>query len=113
MKLSFLSHESFSPLLLLAAALLVGVAISFDGPMSRGINGVAGMGWFLAAIMLTRSHLNQSGGGKVLRISSVVGLLLVLAVKPTDLVWAAVGFTIGGAIVGMIASGKRVHAALV
>ncbi len=105
--------ESRASLLLVASAVLVGIAIALDGPVSRAINGVAGIGWFLAAALLVRSNMRKPCGWKVIANAVAVGLVLVLAVKPSDFAWAVVGFTIGGAIVAYSATSDRAKAALV
>jgi hypothetical protein len=93
--------------LLLAASVLVGIAIALDGPAARAVNGVAGIGWILAAVLLIRGF-GPGERTRVLAISAIVGLALVLLVRPSNLLWAAIGFTIGGAIVAWLSASRPV-----
>jgi hypothetical protein len=104
--------EEMAPKILLLAGTLVGVAIVLDGTPSRTVNGVAGILWFLAAGLLVRSVLRAPARWIVLGSTVVVAFVLVLAVRPSDLLWAAAGFVAGGALVGLVARADRERAAL-
>lgn len=102
-----------APQLLLAAGTLVGVAIVLDGAPSRAVNGVAGILWFICAAVLTGAVLQERRGVLVVAAAVAVAFVLVLQVKPSDLVWAAAGFVAGGAIVAAVARDHVERAALV
>lgn len=112
MKKLFASLQEQAPQILIAAAVVVGVAIALDGAVARGINGIAGILWFLAAGLLIRFTVKQPGGWTTFGVTIVISFVLVLLVKPSDLMWAAIGFTIGGATVALVARGERERAAL-
>ena len=101
-----------APHILIVAAVVVGIAIALDGAIARGINGVAGILWFLAAGLSIRYTLKQPGGWTTFGVTIVVSFVLVLLVKPSDLLWAAIGFTIGGALIALVAKGEHERAAL-
>jgi hypothetical protein len=100
------------PEVLIAAGVLVGVAIALDGPVSKAVNGIAGVLWILAAVLLVRNSRQTAGSTRLFAATVVVGLVLVLAVRPSDLAWAAVGFAAGGAAVAVVATSARERAAL-
>lgn len=99
--------------ILLAAGVLVGIAIALDGPVAKAFNGAAGIAWFISAWLMVRGALRHDRGRNVVAAAVVVGLVLVIAVKPSDLLWAAIGFTIGGVLVGATAKTEPDLAALV
>ena len=103
---------SGSGVLLLAAAALVGVAIAAEGAVARGLNGVGGVGWLVAAVLLTRSLLIERRRG--FAVVAVVGVAAVLAlvVRPSNLVAAIVGFFVAGALVALAGRDRPVHWAL-
>jgi len=112
MKRIFATLQERAPQILIAAAVVVGIAIVLDGAAARGINGIAGLMWFLAAGLLIRFTIKQSGGWTTFGLTIVISFVLVLLVKPSDLMWAAIGFTIGGALVALVARSEREKAAL-
>lgn len=90
------------PLLLLAAT-LVGIAIAGDGTMARTINGLGGLSWLAAAALLgwsVRADPRRFRNGAVTLGATIV---LAVAVRPTDLVAAVVGFSVAGALVAVVA----------
>jgi hypothetical protein len=104
------SHRA--PEMLVAAGALVGVAIALEGAVGRAINGVAGLLWVFAAALLFRAIWRCEGWGRLLATILAIDLVLVLAVRPSDLLWAAIGFTVGGALVALVATRERERAAL-
>lgn len=91
--------EQAGGLLLLAAGAIVGVAIAADGAIARGVNGVAGIAWIASAIMLVRSQKGRVAFAPRLAAVIAIGIVLVLLVKPSNLVWALIGFGVAGAII--------------
>lgn len=93
--------EQMGSLLLLAAGIVVGFAIAADGAIARSLNGVAGIAWIAAAVMLVRSQKGRPAFGP--RLIGVIGLgaFLVLVLKPSNLLWALVGFGAAGAIIAL------------
>jgi hypothetical protein len=71
--------------MLVVSAVLVGIAIALDGPVSKVINGLAGIGWIASAILVARLTLHKRGGQRVIAVAVAVYLVLVLAIKPSDL----------------------------
>jgi hypothetical protein len=88
--------------LLLAAGCIVGVAIAGDGALARGINGVAGITWIVAAAILVASRRGDAEFW--LRLPAVVGIgvVLVLLIKPSNLAWAIIGFGAAGAAIAFV-----------
>jgi hypothetical protein len=101
----------YAPLLLVSASVVVGVSISTDGMFSTALNGLAGLAWIGAAILLIRTAWRESAGRAVLLAAGATALVLVLLVKPSDLPWAVVGFTIGGVVVARLGAADPLNAA--
>jgi hypothetical protein len=89
------------PLLLVAAA-IVGVAISIDGNSRRLVNGIGALVWVIAAVRIGMQGLAM--GVRVRQILLVTGVILVLSwlIRPSDPLWAAIGFGWGGILVGWV-----------
>lgn len=98
--------------LLLVAGVVVGAAIALDGPVSRGLNGIAGILWIVAAVTLLVEAKLRDEFRRLVGLSIVVCLVLVLAVRPSDLLWATLGFTVGGAIIALSVKTRPERAAL-
>jgi hypothetical protein len=94
---------------LIAASLIVALAIATNGQLSKTINGVGGLLWIVSAVCLgLRLRSAQKWLGSAV-IAFGLTLTLVLLVKPADLLWAAIGFTIGGALMSLAVSGRRLE----
>jgi uncharacterized membrane protein YccC len=103
---------SRGPEALLAAGVLVGVAIALDGPVSRGLNGVAGILWIVAAVSLLSAVKSSASFLRQLGMTVAICLVLVLAVRPSDLLMAVLGFSIGGALIALCVKAEPERAAL-
>lgn len=92
---------------LAAAALIVGIAISIDGPLRKAVNGVGGVLWIASAAVLAwrlaRTRNWRRGG----IAAFVMTLCLVLLTKPSDLAWAAGGFALAGFLLGLVVNERR------
>ena len=97
---------------LVLASLLVGVAIALDGAAARAINGLGGLLWIGAGVVLVVAP--RAGRDRSRVVAAAVGTALILALwaRPFDLVSAVPGFLAAGALVGWIARERRVKAAL-
>ncbi|MCC6945865.1 MAG: hypothetical protein IT335_14895 [Thermomicrobiales bacterium] len=92
-------YEKTGSLLLVAASLLVGVAIASPDPFARAINGVSGVLWMVGAAFLVAALRQEPRFWMRLGLVAVVGMMLVLVVRPSDLLMATIGFgSAGGAI---------------
>ncbi len=99
---------------LIVFAMIVGVAIALDGPVSKGLNALGGIGWLISTIVILRSFLSAHRRIATGATIAAVVLILATAVRPFDLVAAIVGFGAAGALVATVAVDKRiVSAALV
>ena len=87
-------------LLLAVAAGVVGIAISIDGESRRFVNGIGGIIWIVAAARITIRAIGV--GVERIQLVLVLTTILVLSVliRPTDLLWALIGFGWGGVLVG-------------
>lgn len=83
--------------LLVVASLLVGVAIAAPEPISRAVNGVSGLLWIAAAGLLIVALRDDPRFWSRLAVVVVVGMVLVLVVRPSDLLMALAGFGAAGA----------------
>jgi hypothetical protein len=97
---------------LIAASLVVAVAILVGGSAARGINGIAGVLWIGAAVILIRSLAREPRSVVMFVLVGFECLALVLLVKPSNLLWAAIGFSVGGAAIELFASGRQYDWAL-
>ncbi len=84
---------------LLLAGIVVAFAIATDGSISRTINGIAGIMWVGAAILLIGSLRNDQQFWVRLAQVAIICLLLVIVVRPSDLAFALAGFSSAGAII--------------
>jgi hypothetical protein len=85
---------------LIVAAIVVGVAIGMDSDGRRFVNGIGGILWLIGAFLIfTRS---VASGASWRQIGLVIAVILVLSwlIRPTDPVWAVIGFGWGGVVVG-------------
>jgi len=94
--------EQTGTILLVAAGLVVAVAIAASGALARGTNGIAGMLWISAAVMLIAAQRDDRKFRSRLLIVAAIGLGLVLVVKPSDIAWAIAGFGIAGMAIGLM-----------
>jgi hypothetical protein len=85
---------------LVLAAIVVGIAIGMDGDSRRFVNGIAGVLWLVGAfLIITRA---TASGVTWRQIGLVIAVILVLSwlIRPTDPIWAVIGFGWGGVVVG-------------
>ena len=94
---------------LVAAALIVGVAISTSGTASKSINGIGGLLWISAAVTLAIRLRRSPNWRRLASHAFVLTLTLVVFVKPTDILWAAIGFTGAGLLLSLEASRRRLE----
>ena len=94
--------------------MIVGVAIALDGPVSKGLNALGGIGRLLSTILTVRGFRASDRRIAPGVIIAAAVLILATAVRPFDLAAAIVGFGAAGALVSAVAVDKRiVSAALV
>jgi len=88
--------------LLIAAAIVVGIAIGLDGDIRKLVNGVGGILWLVAAFFIVRGTV--AAGATFQQIAVAIGIILVLSslIRPSDPLLAAIGFGWGGVAVGWI-----------
>ncbi|HQY29923.1 MAG TPA: hypothetical protein PK691_01480 [Thermomicrobiales bacterium] len=99
---------------LIAAALIVGVAISIDGDLRKVVNGVGGILWLIAAWFIFRAVM--AAGATWKQIAGVIIVILILSslIPPRDPLVALLGFGWGGVAVGWLGRpvGSRLGALL-
>ncbi len=93
--------EQTGSVLLLLAGVIVGFAIAADGAIARSLNGVAGIAWIAAAVMLVRSQKGRPAFATRLVGVVALGAFLVLVLKPSNLLWALVGFGAAGVVIAI------------
>jgi hypothetical protein len=89
--------------LLILASLVVAIAIIADGQVARTVNGIGGLVWITSVVFLIRQLRTDSRFTALLAISATFALVLVLLMKPSDYLSAAVGFAIAGSVMGYVA----------
>lgn len=94
--------------LLVIAALVVAVAILTSGAISRGVNGAGGILWLISLILIWRDL--GRGDRPLMMLAGVLAItvVLVLVVKPSDVVTAALGFGCAGLLAGLAARRQEV-----
>jgi len=100
------NRAELGTLILLLAGVVVAVAISTDGAVSRAINGVAGILWVGSAWILLTALRGDSKFWVRLAQVTVMCLLLVIFLRPSDLAMAIAGFSFAGAIIGATAGAR-------
>jgi hypothetical protein len=99
---------------LLAAAVVVGIAIGMNEDSRRIVNGIGGVLWMVGGFLIITRAI--AAGVSWRQIGLVLAVILVLSylIRPTDPVWAAIGFGWGGVVVGYAggAMGSRLGAML-
>ena len=92
---------------LLLAAALVGVAITIGGATARVINPVAALLWVGSGLWLALSlpPVHRPLAGWAAAVAS--GLVLGAIVRPGDLIEAAIGFALAGAVIVLAAGDRR------
>lgn len=86
--------------LLVSAAIVVGVAISMDGDSRRTVNGIGGLLWLAAALLIFMRSVAAGVGLRHVLIVAIVIIMLSYLIRPTDPLWAVIGFGWGGVAVG-------------
>ncbi len=97
-----------APATLCLAAVLVGIAIVWDGVGARLLNGVGGVIWIascVAQIWAVRSDSRRWVLGGAVLVSAVI---LAVVVRPSDGLIAVLGFGAGGAAIALLATRRRV-----
>jgi hypothetical protein len=94
---------------LIAASLVVAVAILADGAAAKTLNGLGGVLWIGSAVILVRSLKSSAQFSMWFAVIFVDCLLLVLLVKPTNLVWALIGFGLGGMLIGLLTGAQALN----
>lgn len=96
------SRSQTGTALLLAASLIVGIAIASPDPLSRVINGISGVLWIAAATLVVRALRNDAAFWRRLALVVALGMVLVLLVRPSDLLLAMLGFGAAGALIAAL-----------
>ena len=97
---------------LLNAAGLVGIAIASDGILARLVNGIGGVLWFAACWFLIQETRGEVRHRTLVTAAIAGAFLLVVWLRPSDMVWAVVGFSVAGAAVAALASLAPIESAL-
>ena len=88
---------------LLVGALLVGGAIVMDGDASRIVNGVGGVLWFSATVLLTFVAVRHRPQAWVWIVLAVLTVSVAFVVKPSAWLPTLVGFVPAGVVMGWLA----------
>ena len=94
---------------MIAASLIVGLAIATSGPLGKTVNGIGGILWIISAVAFGLRLKSTPNWVRNASIAFALTLTLVLLVKPTDLIWAAIGFTIAGMLLSFFVSERRLE----
>src|SRR5690625_4465277 len=100
--------------MLIAAAVLIGIAIVMDSDLGRVVNGVGGVLWFASAGVLTVSGVRTDVPGWLWLVLFAVTVVVAFFVTPSAVVPALVGFVPAGFLMAAIAPRRKLlFAALV
>jgi hypothetical protein len=79
---------------------VVGIAIGMDGDARRFVNGIGGVLWLVGAFLVfTRAVASGVTWRQIGQVNAVI-LVLSWLIRPTDPIWAVIGFGWGGVVVG-------------
>jgi hypothetical protein len=90
--------------LLLGAALLIGVAIISEPPLDRVLNGIGGVVWFVSGLLLAWRLRREPWAALLTLVAATMAIVLAAIVRPDSLIGAVIGFGVGGAVVGFLAT---------
>ena len=88
---------------LVGATVLVGAAIEIDGTTGRMLNGTGGIVWFGSAGVLAWAASRTSESPRLWLAAIGLTAIVAFVAKPTDLVYAAIGLGISGAVIASLA----------
>lgn len=93
----------FGALVLFAATAMVAISILLDGAGARIANGVGGLAWFLAAVLMARAAWRSSHRPVVWATALASTALVEFIVRPVDLIPTIVGFSFAAMLVAIVA----------
>ena len=97
-----------SPVALAAAALLVGVAIVWDGAAARVLNGVGGIVWVACAVVMAKALLPDPRRVQLGALVLALAFVFAVIVRPSDGLIAVVAFGLGGAAIAAVSKSRAV-----
>src|SRR5688572_13809401 len=82
--------------LLVVAAVVVGIAIAMGGDARRFVNAVGGLVWLVAGFLIVTRAV--ASGVSLKQVGQVAFVIVILSylIRPTDPLWAVIGFGWGG-----------------
>ena len=98
--------------LILVAAIVAGLAIIADGPISRALNGFGALLWVASAGILVWSLRREPQATQLLPLAAAGAIVLGILVRPSDLAAAIIGFGLAGAVIGLLAVSRALGWAL-
>lgn len=98
-----------APLALAVAALLVGIAIVWDGAAARAMNGVGGVLWVACAVVMVRSLLDDPRRLRLGALVLALAMVFAVVVRPSDGVIAVVAFGVGGAAIAAASQTRAIE----
>lgn len=93
---------------LVGATVIVGAAIEIDGTGGRLLNGTGGIVWFGAAGVLAFAAFKANEPPRQWLVAVGLTAIVAFLAKPTDLVYAATGLGISGAVIASLARNRPV-----
>ncbi len=97
-----------SPITLAAAALLVGIAIVWDGAAARALNGVGGILWVACAVVMAKSLRSDPRWWQRGALVLALALCFAVVVRPSDGLIAIVAFGLGGSAIASVSMPRAV-----
>ena len=97
-----------SPLTLAVAALLVGIAIVWDGAAARAMNGVGGVFRVACAVVMARSLRFDPRWRQRAALVLALALCFAVVVRPSDGLIAIVAFGLGGSAIATVSMPRAV-----
>ena len=100
-------YERLGTTLLLSATLIVGASIVADGGLGRALNGIGGIAWFAAAVFLAVAAAGSTRSPQLWAATVLLTTAVAFVIKPSDLVFAVMGFGVAGAVIVWLAPSHR------
>lgn len=97
-----------SPGALAAAALLVGIAIVWDGAAARAMNGIGGIVWVASAVVMVSALLPDPRRVQLGALVLTLAVVFAVVVRPSDGLIAVVAFGLGGALIAALSKPRAV-----
>lgn len=97
----------YATALLIVCGIVVGAAVAVGGDIGRALNVIGGAGWLVAGTLLAVGLRRSPGHWRGFAVAAIAALGLSWFVSASEMIAAAIGFGVAGAIVGAVTTERR------